>query len=298
MKTRTGSTLANAVAASGMALLLAACGRGDGSSIGTLGLDVADVPADNAEGERIDINYFDELDTPETRPIDLLTLTGGATELLGDVVTLEASNYSLIRQKLNVGRGAVDPYVGWNGLHSLYVPRGAHSGLKLDHGYNEPDYRIVSFDTNSDLHGSVHSSSGLEDNYILRPTLRLVGGSSDGVLNGTVSGVENDPDCNDNVDYFGAVYVFKSEDVVDDVDGIGDPVTSARVHNDGTYAYTVAFLDEGDYSIAFTCDANIDDSGKDADIDITDGTMEFVGETVVTIMAGMTTKHDFQIPAP
>jgi hypothetical protein len=56
----------------------------------------------------------------------------------------------------------------------------------------------------------------------------------------------------------------------------------------------VAFLPGGDYSIAFTCDAGIDDPGKDADTDPADGPMNFIGDTTVTITAGKTTAHSFQ----
>ncbi|MEN8206048.1 MAG: DUF4382 domain-containing protein [Pseudomonadota bacterium] len=313
MKIRTSSILANIIAASGLALLLVAWRGGGGSSTGTLELAITDAPVDDAEavvveftgvqlqhaeGERIDINYFDELDNPEPRQIDLLALTGGTTELLLDGVTLTAGDYSWIRLKVNAERGVVDSYIDRNGRHSLYVPSGAQSGLKLNRGFNVPENGMASFTIDFDLRKSVHNPSGLEDDYILRPTLRLVDGNPDGALSGTVSGIENDPDCNDNVDYVGAVYVFNNGDAVDDVDGIGDPVTSARVPNDGNFAYTAAFLPEGDYSVAFTCDANIDDNGKDADTDPTDGTVEFVGETMITITAGMTTMHDLQIPDP
>ena len=60
----------------------------------------------------------------------------------------------------------------------------------------------------------------------------------------------------------------------------------------------MAFLPERDYRIDFTCDADIDDNAKDADTDLTDGPVDFVGETVVTITAGKTTMHDFQVPVP
>jgi hypothetical protein len=82
--------------------------------------------------------------------------------------------------------------------------------------------------------------------------------------------------------------------VVDDFDGTDDPVTSAKVSmsNEGKYTYTVAFIPEGDYTVAFTCDADIDDSTIDAD------QVDFVGEAMVNITAGKTTIQDFQIPAP
>ena len=306
---RTRSTLIICIAATFVALMLTACGGGGGdSSTGTLDLAITDAPVDDAKavvveftgvqlqhagGERIDYDFVDELDNPEPRQIDLLALTGGTTELLLDGVTLTAGDYSWIRLKVNAERGVIDSYIDLldDTRHSLYVPSGSQSGLKLNRGFNIPDGGMASFTIDFDLRKSVHNPSNPADDYILRPTLRLVDGNTDGALSGIVSGIGNDPDCNDNVDYVGAVYVFNDGDPVDDVDGVDDPVTSAMVPADGNYAYTVAFLPEGDYTVAFTCDADIDDNANDAD------PVDFVGEAVVTITAGKTTMQDFQIPA-
>ena len=308
---RTRSTLINCIAATFTALMLTACGGGGGgdSSTGTLDLAITDAPVDAAkavvveftgvelqpaEGERIEYDFIDESGDPDSREIDLLALTGGTSELLLDGVTLPAGDYNWIRLKVNAERGVIDSYIDLldDSRHSLYVPSGSQSGLKLNRGFNVPVDGTASFTIDFDLRKSVHNPSNPADDYFLRPTLRLVDNNTDGALSGIVSGIENDPDCNDNVDYIGAVYVFNDGDVVDDVDGVDDPVTSAMVPNDGNYAYTVAFLPEGDYTVAFTCDADIDDSTIDED------SVDFVGEAVVTITAGKTTMQDFQIPAP
>jgi hypothetical protein len=313
-----GSILTNTISTFGLALMLVACGDGDGggnTSTGTLNLDITDASVDAAMavvveftgvelqhsgGERIDYDFVDDLGDPEPRQIDLLALTGGTTEILLEDVTLTAGDYSWIRLKVNAERGVIDSYIDLldNTRHSLYVPSGANSGLKLNRGFNVPEDGMASFTIDFDLRKSVHYPSNNEDDYILRPTLRLVDGNTDGALSGIVTGIENDPDCTDNLESIGAVYVFETADVVDDVDGVGDPVTSAIVPNDGVYSYTVAFLPQGDYRIDFTCDADIDDNAKDADADITDGPVDFAGETVVTITAGKTTIHDFQVPVP
>ena len=304
-----------------MALLLVACGGGgggggsDGASTGTLNLAITDASVDAAKAvvveftgvelqhsdvERIDYDFVDGFGDPEPRQIDLLALTGGTTELLLEDVTLTAGDYSWIRLKVNAERGVIDSYIDLldDSRHSLYVPSGANSGLKLNRGFNVPDGGMASFTIDFDLRKSVHDPSGNKDDYILRPTLRLVDGNTDGALSGTVTGIENDPDCSDNAESIGAVYVFDTTNTVDDVDGTDDPITSATVPNDGVYAYTVAFLPEDDYRIDFTCDADIDDNAKDADTDPTDGPVDFTGETVVTITAGKTTLHDFQVPPP
>ena len=312
METRTGSIVAAAIAVVGLTLLLVTFWNGDerGSSTGSLDLKITDESEDdakstevwstdvrlhNAEKERIDINFFDEQDDSGSwKIIDELALTGGGTGFLLNSVDQTAGNYDRIRQKVNATHGMIDLGVDRNGWRSLYIPGGKQSGLKLNHVFYRPEDSTTFSDINFDHKKSVHKPFVPEDYYILRQ----MGERDDGVLSGTVSGVENDPDCNDNMDYLGAVYVFSDGDTVDDIDGIDDPVTSAFVPVDGHYAYTTEYLKEGDYSVVFTCDANIDDSDKDADTDISDGTVEFVGETVVTVVAGTTTIHDFQIPAP
>jgi hypothetical protein len=307
MKFRKSSVLFNTIAALGLAMLLVACGGGDGgsdSSTGTLNLAITDASVDAAKavvveftgvelqhsgGERIDYDFVDGDGDPESRQIDLLALTGGTTELLLEDVTLTAGDYSWIRLKVNAQRGVLDSYIDLldDSRHSLHVPSGANSGLKLNRGFNIPDGGMASFTIDFDLRRSVHNPSGSKEDYILRPT-----------LSGTVTGIENDPDCSDNTESIGAVYVFDTANTVDDVDGTDDPITSATVPNDGVYSYTVAFLPEGDYRIDFTCDADIDDNAKDADTDVTDGPVDFTGETVVTITAGKTTVHDFLVPSP
>ena len=318
MKIRTSSILTNSIAASSLALLLVACGGGDGggSSTGTLDLAITDAAVDDAEavvveftgvqlqhaaGERIDYDFVDGLGDPEPRQIDLLALTGGTTELLLDGVTLTAGDYSWIRLKVNAERGVIDSYIDrvGDGRHSLYVPSGAESGLKLNRGFNVPEDGMASFTIDFDLRKSVHYPGNLdpsnpEDDYILRPTLRLVDDNTAGALTGVVLDIVNDTECDASMEYVGAVYVFGGTDVVDDFDGTDDPVTSAKVSmsNESKYTYTVAFLPEGDYTVAFTCDADIDDSTID------DDPVDFVGEAMVNITAGKTTIQDFQIPAP
>jgi len=313
MKFKTDTNLTPTISVLTLASLLTACGGGgSGSSTGTLNLGLTDASVDDAKavvveftgvqlqsagGDRIDHDFLDEI-TGNTAPrhIDLLALTGGTTELLLDGVTLNAGRYNWIRLKVNAERGVIDSYIDLldDTRHSLYIPSGAETGLKLNRGFEIPEGGTASFTIDFDLRRSVHYPSGLDDDRILRPTLRLVDDNTAGALTGTVASgvITADPDC-DGVEYVGAVYVFDNGDLVDDLDGRGDPVTSARVPNDGTYSYTVAFLPEGEYSIAFTCDADIDDPGKDADTDPTDGPVNFIGETPVTITAGKTTTHSF-----
>ena len=88
----------------------------------------------------------------------------------------------------------------------------------------------------------------------------------------------------------GAVYVFTGADAtVQDVQGNdGDPLVSALValQQDSNYGYEVGFLETGDYTVAYTCQA-VSDDPETAD-EIT-----FVGTSNVSITAGNQTTLDF-----
>jgi len=77
----------------------------------------------------IPYDFVDESGDPEPRQIDLLALTAG--------------DYSWIRLKVNAARGLIDSYIDLldDTRHSLYVPSGSQSGLKLNHGFNVPEDR-------------------------------------------------------------------------------------------------------------------------------------------------------------
>ena len=93
------------------------------------------------------------------------------------------------------------------------------------------------------------------------------------------------------MDTHNAVYVFSGSGVsADDIDGDSiEPVISALVNYDATsdsYRYQAAFLLEGDYTVAFTCNA-------DAENIETNDDLQFGAEKDVTIKAGENTVANF-----
>jgi hypothetical protein len=87
------------------------------------------------------------------------------------------------------------------------------------------------------------------------------------------------------------VYVYEGSDVTpDDIDtdvNTSDPVTTATVKPDnGTYSYQAGYLEAGSYTVAFTCDAAVDDPAID-------DTLTFSGPTTVSVTAGAHTVHNF-----
>lgn len=273
---------------------LAGCNLGGSSDSGsgTLSLDVTDAPVDSAQnvtvvfngvaikpadGTKIEIAY----DTP--KEIDLLSLQGGDTASLLEGETLPAGEYEWIRLDLD---GTSYIILDTGGQHDLMIPSGDQTGLKLVQGFTIPVNGSASFTIDFDLRKSVVEANGT---YMLKPALRLVDNTEVGSISGTVDGtlISGDADCDDG----GAVvYVFEGAGATPvDVQGAeSDPIASALVSSDD-FTYTAAFLVAGDYTVAFTCDGDLDDPTADDSAEV-----DFVGTQDVTVSAGTTTTADFQ----
>jgi hypothetical protein len=301
-------TSLNMIAAAGLTLGLAACDSGSdsSSSTGTLSLGVTDAPVDMADkvvvefsgveikpknGNSIIFDFTDKcaLD-PTLCQIDLLSLTNGVSEQLLDGETVPSGEYNWMRLMVNAEPVVRDSYIVIGGSEfELRIPSGAETGLKLNGGFTVPVDGEASYTVDFDLRKSVHDPQGTTD-YILRPTLRMMENTQTGTLSGSV-----DPGFYTSGSCTGAVYVFDSTVLApDDEDGEGfgpDPVTTALVaDNGGVYTYKVGFLTEGDYLIAFTCDAQADDPEVDNDV----ATVSFPSSASVTITANATEVYNFQ----
>ncbi len=296
---------ASLLAVPALVLLVQGCGGGDGTSTGSLTLGITDAAVDSADnvvvefygvelqpagGQRVSYDFTSRCSLdPGSCQIDLLALSGGASQIILDNETVPAGQYSWLRLMVNAQPNVRDSYIVVGGQEfELRIPSGDESGLKLNRGFVVPAGGSADFTIDFDLRKSVHDPVGSSD-YLLRPTLRMVDNAQVGTLSGNVdSSFFASGTCS------GAVYVFfdGTAGAPDDEDGVGggpDPITTALVPDDGTYAYTVAFLSEGDYHIAFTCDAAADDPAVDDD----SATVAFLSEATVTIVANDTTYYDF-----
>lgn len=298
-----------------LAVLLAACGGGSGSSTGGSGaltLRTTDGPVDtafhvyiqfhgleiqSASGERTTLNYCQDPSDPTktvlsatacTTPVapkqlDLLALTGGLSDFLLDKFTLPAGHYVWIRLMVDTG-GSLDSYVvDASGDHELTIPSGDETGLKLNRGFDVAAGGEADFTLDFDLRKSIHVT-GTGD-YLLRPTVRMVDSLEVGRIAGTVSPSLIISGCTP------AVYVFQGSNATpqDISDSPTDPVTTATVKLDngtGQYQYTAAFLEPGDYTVAFTCQAAQDDP-------TTNDAIAFSGTANVTVTADTVTTHNF-----
>ena len=297
-------------------MLLIGCGGSGGSSpTGSISISVTDAPVDTAEnvvvefsgveikpenGDSITFDFTERCtNDPESCQIDLMALTNGASELILSDETVASGQYNWLRLLVKAEQEVRDSYIVINGKEfELRIPSGAQSGLKINRGFIVPAGGEANFTIDFDLRKSVHDPVGPKDpnDYILRPTLRMVDNTTTGTLSGNV-----DRSFFASGSCTGAVYVFADGtlDAPDDEDGEGfgpDPITSALVEDDGVHGYNISFLSEGDYLVAFTCDAEADDPNADND-DPDNAPVNFLSKATVSITANSNTDYDFQ-PQP
>lgn len=267
-------------AAAAVAITLSACsggGGGDSSGSSTLNLGLTDAPVTGVtkvwiqftgvevkpvNGNPIDFNF-----SPE-KGFDLLTLQNGTTATFLNGSTIPAGQYEWVRLMVDTNPGAM--YVmDSTGQHNLTIPSGAETGLKLIQGYTMPVGGVANFTVDFVLSKSLIAPPGQSPDYMLKPVLRLI----DNAQVGTIAGVF-DPTRLSTQSNCGTqppvVYVYPGATVTpddiylppsgtDDVDaGTAEPLTTttAALNSSSQYAYSVAFLPTGTYTVAFTCDAD------------------------------------------
>lgn len=113
------------------------------------------------------------------RTFDLLTLTNGASAILGNS-KLNPGHYTQIRLKLGTGSSVV---VG-GASYPLDVPSGTQTGLKLTHEFDIVANTLYELTIDFDAARSIHTTG---KNYKLSPTLRVTAN----VISGTISGTVN-----------------------------------------------------------------------------------------------------------
>ena len=274
---------------------LTACDSGDGAATGELSMGITDAPVNNATAVVVEFTGVEihgpndqtqtiTFDSPKT--IDLLTFTGNAAETLFEDETVLAGDYQWARLQVNAEPSTIDSYIDLTdgSQHSLYVPSGAETGLKMNTGFSVPEDGSAAFTIDFNLRKSVHDPEGTTD-YVLRPTLRLLDNDEVGTIAGTVNSSEVGSGCDP------AVYAFEGSGVTpDDQDGNSpDPANSAIPEynaNTDTHDYEIGWLKGGDYTVSYTCDAAADDPA-------TDDAITFDDSKNATVTATQTTDVDF-----
>lgn len=274
-----------ALLASGWAL--SGCG-GSGGASGQMSLSVADAPVDGAtavvveftgvelmqsDGTPVDINFS------QPKQIDLLNQSNTASAQLFNQ-PIPAGSYSSIRLMVQADGNPSNSYItlqGASGPTGLLIPSGAQTGLKLVSGFNVSSSGVVDYTIDFDLRKSITCPNG-QSSCFLQPALRLVDNTNVGNIQGNVSaalftGTTLAP-CPAP-----AVYLYSSASPTTTTALQGNfnqnpantqasvnspvPVSSKAPTLDtatNSYYYQFTFLPPGSYTVAYTCDADLDTS--------------------------------------
>ncbi len=277
------------------ALLLGACGGGGSSgpaqpATGRLSLKVGDAPVDGASEVVIVFTGLElhsngattSIDFAEPMQVDLLDYQDGATVSLLEGREVAAGEYQWMRLKVIAERNRNDG--SWIKFEDgrqfpLYVPSGSQSGLKLNRPFRVAAGGITRLVADFDLRKSILAPRGQDPNYLLKPVLRLMDELEAGTLEGEVDpaalasaprgGGAGPADC------AAGLYLFTGGDATpDDADGDAadgaDPLVYKPLPFDGTNAvvpYTFAFVEAGTYTLAATCQFDVDESPEASEYD-------------------------------
>jgi len=267
------STLRGCAAVALLGTALTGCG-GSGDNTSTLSLGITDAPVQDATKVWLQFTGVEVKPAggePETfmftspKGFDMLTLqNGNAAELLGDT-SVPAGGYEWVRL-------IMDPVVGSSyvvddaGQHNLQIPSGAQTGLKLVRGFTMPAGGRADFTIDFVLSKSLIAPPGQSPDYKMKPVLRMTNNVEVGTLSGTFDTVALAaiPACTGKAPL---VYLYEGASVVPDdlynpLDDSADTAPAvdplltaeATLNASNVYAYKVAFLRAGTYTVAFTCD--------------------------------------------
>lgn len=297
-----------------LAIAISGCGGSDGGSgVGSVSIGITDSPAEDvslavvqfsgislkpAGGEVIDFTFDPAID------VDLVAMAGGNMAGLLNNEQVPAGRYNWVRLAVNTETGVRDSYAMINGQEvELDVPSGDQTGLKLVSGFTVLQDASSNFVIDWDLRKALHDPQGQDGIWFLRPALRITDLAEFGTLFGTIDMDLIDPAAAEGgcpneteVGTGSAVYVYTGfgitpGEIGETTDSAIAPLAtgSAELNADNMYTYEVNFLPPGDYTVAFTCQA-------DADLVDTDEDIVFATEATVVITADMET--ELNLPDP
>jgi len=205
--------------------------------------------------------------------IDLLSLQGALFTDLIDNELVETGNYEWMRLHVNAELdGLYDSYIKLDdgSIHELRIPSGSQTGLKINTSFEVIENQTLNMMIDFDLRKSI-IKAGFK--YQMKPVLRLVNVDNTGHITGSIDGtLLTACECSDKDPTTGnSVYLFTGHNVIpDDIDNKSpEPISSALVILNplsGEYEYALGYIPFGDYTLAFTCQADQDDPKKNDNI--------------------------------
>ena len=276
--------------------LLAAVGAAlcVGCDDGRITLSITDAPIDFADEVVVQFSGVAFERDDRTREViefatplrvDLAQLTGELSESLLVDEPLPASGYRAIELLIDGSQTGGESFVQLNdgSTLSLYVPDAFEDDLRVPVAFTVDEESSVALTVDFDLRRSLFR---VDDAVELRPALRVVADEDAASVTGAIADNLLRASCTP------AVYVYEGTQVdPDDVGGTDDEPFSSAIATvetgSGARRYTIGFLEAGDYTLALTCDAGIDEPDTDDDV-------SFIRELEVELRAGRRETANFQ----
>lgn len=240
---------------------------------GKLDLQITDAPYTDASQVVVTINrirlqqhdgHHESFDLSPAKTVNLLQFNSGNFATLLNDQALPSGDYDSIRLTLADGNGSNFVQQLDGGMYGLDVPG---NELELDADFTIDDRGTTTLTLDVDLRRSLRAPESSGGDYRLVPSLRLINDDDAGTISGSIPASRIGTGC------AAAVYLYQGKVTPDDIGGNGaQPYSSTTVVADGSggYRYTAAFLPEGTYTLALTCDANQDDPAANDDLDFSD----------------------------
>jgi Domain of unknown function (DUF4382) len=253
------------------ALSLGACGGGSGGSSGQMSLAVGDAPVDGAQSVVVKFTGIEltansgnpvEITFSQPKTIDLMKQRGTASAVLFNQ-PIPAGAYGQIRLMVVADGNPSNSYIMLSDgtMHGLQVPSGSETGLKLVTGFTVPSSGVVDYTIDFDLRQAITCPPGQAPACFLKPVERLVDNSVVGNIQGTVSSTLVPTGCTPGV-YLYSGMVTAPEDMNSTAPSTdtNKPLASKVpvANSQPPYYYQFTFLEPGTYTLAFTCQAALD----------------------------------------
>jgi hypothetical protein len=266
-----------------VAFLTGCGGDSSASNTGKVSMQITDAPVDGAVAVYVQFSGVvfvaenedkKEVIFDEPKRINLLDFQNGEVYSFLNEVELPAGRYNQIRLLVDTDENNDTIIELADGTYELTIPSGDQTGLKLVSGFTVNTDETVSFTLDFDLRKSITVTGNGE--YKLRPTIRIVDTTEAAFISGTIASGLCAAD--DQL----AVYVYEGDvSQPEDLGAEAEPLATASVATDLTY--TASFLAPGEYTLALTCDADLDDPEVD-DEEFGAGTgFVFVSEPITVV---------------
>jgi len=280
------------------ALGLAACGGSNTADMGEMKLAVADAPVDGAQAVVVKFTgveltgnggnpYTITFSQPKT--IDLLTQSGTASAVLFDQ-PIPAGKYGQIRLIVVADGDPSNSYMTLSDgtMHGLQVPD--TNGFKLVSGFTVPTSGVVDYTIDFDLRKAITCPTGQAPVCTLKPAEKLVDNTTVGNIQGQVDNTLVPNGCTPGV-YLYSGTVTAPEDMNSTAassDTYQPQASKVPVANSTPpYYYQFTFLPPGTYTVALTCQADLDNP------DQADSTVTFNPvKSAITVAAKQTVTVD------